>query len=53
MDKHTEEIKCQLITIYTDIGILFYLAKDDQEIARVEFCDGKDIDDLREVDDAN
>jgi len=53
MDKQIYEIKCQLIKVFTDIGILFYLEKNGEQVARVKFLDNKNVKDLREVDDAN
>jgi len=53
MDKQIYEIRCKLIKVFTDIGILFYLEKNGEQVARVEFCNGKDIEDLRKVNDGN
>jgi len=46
------DIHCKLREIHTDLDTYYYLIIDDEEVAEVLTCDGRDISLLREENDA-
>lgn len=50
----TIEIKAELVVYYTDVGKLYFLEKDGEQVAKVLPCDnGQDLSILKEGEDDN